>query len=417
MVPDPPSPRPRLRTLAGTSVLVAAALLAVGCASEAAEPDASLGRARQHIAGGTEDFSYEHVFLLASHVQGSGGLCTATLIAPNLLLTARHCVSPGSGEDHVLCGDSALGEPFPASAFFATNDPRPGKGSLVYGASDVRVLGEGQDTCGYDIALIILSENVPESVSVPAVPRIDREVTPGEEYTAVGYGVNEEGEPTGSRMQLAGLTIACQPGTCGDGVESTEFRGETGICSGDSGGPALDAQGKVVGVVSRGGPGCSTPVYGTVTAWRDFIVETASEASRVGGYEPPFWVTTLSSDPPSPGGAGGAGGASGEEPRSAEGEACQSSGECEDGLLCFGTGTGVCQATCDSTADCRAGQVCEDVGGASLCLAPTQSGDDSGGCALSPRPRGCWSAAGALLGLLLLGRRRSREERRAQRAS
>lgn len=392
MVLTPPSLRPRAGALAGVVVLFTVA----ACSAEPAE---SFEGSQQSIAGGTVDLAHHHVFLLASR----GGLCTSTLIAPNLLLTARHCVSPGTGDDHVLCGDAVLGEPFPADAFMATNDPYPSRGSTVFGAAEVRVPGEGVDTCGYDIALVILNENVPSSVSTPAVPRIERDVTPGEKYTAVGYGVDEDGEPNRSRMQLSNLTIDCQPGSCGEGVESTEFRGETGICSGDSGGPALDAEGKVVGVVSRGGPDCSTPVYGTVTAWRDFIIDTALDAAQAGGYDPPFWVTTRSSEPPSAGGAGA------EEPRAAEGESCRSTGECEDALVCYGTGTGVCRATCETTADCGAGQVCQDVGGASLCVAPEKTGEDSG-CAVSPGSSRGGALAVALLGALALGCRRWRAQ-------
>lgn len=399
MVRKPPSSRRRTKPLLGASALLSAALLVGGCASDR---EGAVDGARQAIAGGTVDLTTSHVFLLLSHSQGSGGLCTATLIAPNLLLTARHCVSPGDGEDRVRCGDSMLGEPFPPNAFLALNDPHPSEASPSFRASEVRVPGEGVDTCGYDIALVVLSENVPASISTPAVPRIDRDVVPGEKYTAVGYGVNENGDPNGSRMKLSGLTIACQPGSCGEGVESTEFRGETGICSGDSGGPALDADGKVVGVVSRGGPDCSYPVYGTVTAWKDFLIDTATHAAEVGNYEPPFWVTTRSSDPPSEGGAGGAGA---EAPRGEEGDACRSSGECADGLVCFGSGSGVCRATCQSTAECGAGEVCEDVGGVSLCAAPSHSGDDAGGCSVAA-PRGVAGGAWVLLGLLLTALRR-----------
>ena len=41
-------------------------------------------------------------------------------------------------------------------------------------------------------------------------------------------------------------------------------------------------------------------IYGTVTAWQDFIIATATDAANLGGYEPPFWVTTKSSDLPAP---------------------------------------------------------------------------------------------------------------------
>jgi hypothetical protein len=321
----------------------------------------------------------------------------------------------------VLCGDSVLGDPYPASAFFATNDARLGGGNVsqVFRAIAVRVPGLGVDTCGYDVALVILKRSVPADVSTPAVPRIDREVKPGESYTAVGYGVNEAGNPTHGRMQLEGLSIECEPGSCGDGVESTEFRGETGICSGDSGGPALDADGKVVGVVSRGGPDCSTPVYSTVTAWHDFIIETAQEAADLGGYEAPFWVTTGLSDPPvlvGQDGAGGAGGASSEAAGANEGESCDQATACRGDLVCYQSASGrpgVCSTLCQATAECSAGLECRSVGSVAVCAVPNGGGDESSGCslatgALAGRRGQAWLAMLGAGALALARRRRAR---------
>jgi MYXO-CTERM domain-containing protein len=396
------------------ALLPCLALLACSAAG-----DERVGSHAQPIAGGNADVAHHNVFMLVAHHENAGGLCTATLIAPNLLLTARHCVSPGAGDDHVLCGDSVLGEPYPASAFFATNAAQPREDSPFFKAAEVRVPVQGEDTCGYDVALIILAQNVPTSITTPAVPRIDREVETGEPYTAVGYGVNEDGNSTGSRMQRAGLEIACQPGSCGSGVESTEFRGETGICSGDSGGPALDADGKVVGVVSRGGPDCSIPVYGTVTAWRDFLTKTAQEAADLGRYQAPYWVATGFSDPPnSPGAAGAAGaGGSGEEPAPAavRGEPCAEL-SCAEGLLCYAatadTTQATCVAPCETTADCGSGQECRDVGSASVCTVPSGNLDDKGGCSVTvPGSRSAsWLGVLAMVGLVSL-RRRARRSR------
>jgi V8-like Glu-specific endopeptidase len=374
----------RFRAVSGSMVL-AVALVTLGCG---ATSDAEVASRTQTIAGGTADLAHRNVFMLVRHSEQAAGLCTATLIAPNLLLTARHCVSPGTGDDHVLCGDSVLGAPYPGRAFFATNDARPSQASAIFHGSEVRIPGLGEDTCGYDVALIILKENVPDEVSTPAVPRIDREVTLGESYTAVGYGENEFGGPTHGRMQLGDLSIGCQPGSCGDGVESTEFLGETGICSGDSGGPALDADGKVVGVVSRGGPGCGTPVYSTVTAWYDFIIETATEAAKLGGYEAPFWVTTGLSDPPAPVGQGGAGaGGAANEPRAAlQGEACDGATTCETDLVCFVPGNesaGTCEPVCQQATDCDDGLACVDAGSVSVCARPMGSADEAGGCSVA----------------------------------
>lgn len=401
------------RRLAATALLPCVALLACSAAS-----DERVGSGTNAIAGGDADLTHHNVFMLVAHHEDSGGLCTATLIAPNLLLTARHCVSPGAGDDHVLCGESVLGEPYPASAFFATNAAQPREDSQFFKAAEVRVPVQGEDTCGYDVALIILDQNVPSSISIPAVPRIDREVVPGEPYTAVGYGVNEDGNSTGSRMQRDGLEIACQPGSCGSGVESTEFRGETGICSGDSGGPALDADGKVVGIVSRGGPDCSIPIYGTVTAWRDFLIKTAAEAANLGDYQASYWVTTGFSDPPElpEPGAGGAGDPEA-VPTAARGELCAKLA-CAEGLLCYAATDDVSQATCaaecTTTTECGSGQECKDLGDSSVCTTPHGGIDDSGGCSVSTRaPRSFgWLGALAVSGLLSMWRRGTRRSGR-----
>jgi hypothetical protein len=410
---EPNQKRGRSGALALGGALLLATLGVSACSTAAGEQSS---RQRQAIAGGTADVSHQDVFLLVRESQNSGALCTATLIAPNLLLTARHCVSQGASSDHVTCGDSTLGLPYPASAFFATNDAQPRNDSPFFKAVDVRVPGQGVDTCGYDVALIILAQSVPATLSTPAIPRIDREVMPGEIYTAVGYGEDASGASNSTRMERQGLSIACEPGSCGGGVESTEFLGDTGICSGDSGGPALDADGKVVGVVSRGGPDCATPIYGTVTAWQDFIIATATDAAKLGGYEPPFWVTTKSSDLPAPvtSGAGGEGGAAAEPAAAENGESCSSTRPCRSDLACYSSGSsteGVCATTCNATSECSDGMVCQSAGDVSVCSIASDHADDSKGCAISASPAGSsqlglWlSALAAALTLLRRQRR------------
>ena len=396
-------PRPisstRRKGLVLGSLLLAAGL--AGCSS-AGEPAAT----RAAIAGGAADTSHDAVFLLIARLEHGGGLCTATLIAPNLLLTARHCVSARDDEEEVLCGESDLGQPHPAEVFIATNAPTPQRDSPFFRAAEVRVPEQGGDTCGYDIALIILEQNVPSELSVPAVPRIDREVAPGEPYTAVGYGVNENGEPTGARMRREGLSVVCEPGTCGAGVESTEFLGDTGICSGDSGGPALDADGKVVGVVSRGGADCSTPIYGTVTAWRQLLTTTAADAARFGGYEAPFWVTTGKSDPPALPGTGGEGGGP-SAPGAGEGEPCSVTSGCAADLVCYAPSDGEarCVPSCEESQQCSSGRECRPVGEVALCLASSAGGLEKTGCAIGA-PSTNSGGLTALLALGLLGLRR-----------
>src|SRR5262249_27686370 len=116
-----------------------------------------------------------------------------TLIAPNLLLTARHCIAAG-GSTNVICGQSKFGAPVAGGATVVTDDVTPRAASLFYHGADVRVPSDGDDTCGFDVALIILDRSVPAAQATPAVPRIDHEVVAGEPYTAIGYGVDDQGE-------------------------------------------------------------------------------------------------------------------------------------------------------------------------------------------------------------------------------
>lgn len=293
--------------------LVAAAGVA---ACQEAQEGASADQAAQSILGGQSDAEHRHVFILLSHVGRTVSSCTATLIAPNLLLTARHCVS-ASEDEVVVCGRSGLGETYSADRLRASNAVNVQESMRWFRGATVHVPEEGNDTCGYDVALITLTENVPASVAEPAIPRIDRDVEHGEPYVAVGYGQTELGE-YGGRQSRKGLFVACAPGTCGRVARNGEFVGDQGVCEGDSGGPAFDADGKLVGIVSRGGEGCSVPVYGTVTTWKELIRKVAQRAALRGKYPAPFWVTLGTSVPI----------------EDASPLACATDRDCPSGLIC-----------------------------------------------------------------------------------
>jgi MYXO-CTERM domain-containing protein len=406
----------RLSILLCASPLLSLCLLGCGSHSDA-PPD--LARHSERISGGQVDTYHTSVLGMFTMSGYGGGMCTGTLIAPNLVLTAQHCIAPilGSSE-YVICGQSAFGTPYPGGNVYVTNDQQMSQDSTNWWqGSAVRVPPDGNDTCGYDVALVILAKNVPESLTTPYVPRIDVEPEPGELYQAVGYGTTGYGYG-GARMHRSNLAVKCKPGgSCGYGINPREWLGDTGICQGDSGGPALDMNDKVIGVVSRGSEGCDTPIYGSVTAWKGWLTEVALEAAEKGGYEPPFWVLTGKSDPemepptePGTGGSGGESGAAGagNEP-DPQGRACSPSSPCPNGYACWNDTDPpqpYCSATCNTSDDCGSGLTCN--GDFKVCAAAGGGSESSGGCAVAGGPAKPvpWVVALLAAALLGLGRRR-----------
>jgi hypothetical protein len=405
------------RSLARTWVLLCAVGGVLSCASSSSDPDLAVVHAA--ISGGQPDSVDSNVFVLVSH-RGTAGvaLCSASLIAPNLLLTARHCVASVT-TDIVTCGQTVASAPFAASSFFATNTQSLDQATSAFGASAVSVPSQATDICGFDLALITLDSLVPPSVAQPLVPRIDRAVSRGESYSAVGYGQDSPGDAgiAGQRMDRAGLKVDCAPGGCGDGVEASEFVGDTGICSGDSGGPALDADGKVVGVVSRSTENCARPVYGSVASWKDWLIGVAKQAAVQGQYTPPLWVQTGSSDPQVSAADSGAGSA-GESAGSfgTQGDKCGAPQDCTSGFGCFSpTGSAsnaYCAQFCDAQTSCANGTHCQS--GVGACLADAAPSADSSSCALRGRGPSPGPTGSALLGaaaVALAGWRRRRARR------
>ncbi len=224
-------------------------------------------------------------------------ICSGTLIGPNLILTARHCVAPQANADQgVLCSKTTFGTPFPADNFIATPAKDVLEGGPWYIAREVDVAGvDGDLVCGNDLAVLHLRDSYVGAA--PLVPRILTPPAKNETYSAIGYGDDLDGG-IGYRHRRDNLKVACVGSQCktlgldlAPAILSSEWEGETGLCGGDSGGPAIDGSDMIIGVTSRANASsCTSPAYSRVDSHAAWLQAQAVIAASAGNYALPEWA-------------------------------------------------------------------------------------------------------------------------------
>jgi hypothetical protein len=268
--------------------------------------------------------------------------CSATMVAPNLLITARHCIAEFSHETfsctpegELAAGSEggAMGPILAPEKISITTGQDPGLSAQPVALGRQIFSVQTASICRSDIAMVLLDRDLPD-LPIKRM-RLGQGNTRGETLRVVGYGLDQN-NVFGKRNTRSGLRI--------DEVGESEFR-ENGdpvpprtfstlgpaLCSGDSGGPAFTENEAITAVWSQVVGDCKADearnYFTQIAPFENTIVRPAFEAA---GYEP-----LLEEDEPIPGtggapstdaGAGGEFAAAGNSNPGAGGEPSPGSG-------------------------------------------------------------------------------------------
>jgi V8-like Glu-specific endopeptidase len=161
----------KLRFLVASALLAAAAAASSsGCSSETARE--ATERSSAAIQRGTDDAT--HTFAVGVCGAGTGPAdcpvtCSGALIAPNLVVTARHCVESTNAK--VACASARFTTRMADAAhYWITTDASMHQPAAGWHRAAEIVTPAEPEVCGNDIALLVLEDVIPAAEATPAAP-------------------------------------------------------------------------------------------------------------------------------------------------------------------------------------------------------------------------------------------------------
>ena len=227
---------------------------------------------QDYIIGGSEVDQSDPVAASTVALYDGKALCSGSLIAENLVVTAAHCI-PSDAKT--------------LKVFFKLDISGAGKSARVVDAV-VDPHYKGEEATGpdeNDIALLRFSGKLPAAYSPATLLPASESLSNGETVTLAGYGITEAQTTQGAGvLRKVNVTIAqANYGKTEVVLDQTDGKG---ACHGDSGGPAFVKMGKnlfLFGVTNRGYPtnapdDCAHEVvYTNILSQMDFLNSAARQ--------------------------------------------------------------------------------------------------------------------------------------------
>lgn len=369
---------------------IAATAFLSGCSSAPVEAEGRVEVAQSAVQAGSEVVAPSPAVAICS-MDATGVCvfrCSGTLIAPNLVLTVRHCIQHVTA-DRPDCEKDVFTTPIgPPGQFWIVTSARVSASPVgnPSGFHQVRYFFPNPNqrgVCGADLALLLLKDSVPPTEATLATPVLDGSVqerlTATREIAVVGYG--DTGVATsdrGVRRIREGVRVSCVgseacPHTTSSFLRDREFVVGEGVCEGDSGSPAFDqaefrrGNPMQLGLLSRGmssGTRCTEGIYQRLDAWADLVAGAGKQAALIGEYPAPAWAENARLVVPGPSSAFAPGELGGE---------CTQTSDCRVGF-CASSDNGIrwsCTQSCkrgDPTQSCPNGLQCLEDGDLGLCF-------------------------------------------------
>lgn len=200
------------------------------------------------------------------------GACSGTLITDDTVLSAAHCVCGSSASTYTNC----LARTTVIFRSVRRNGSSVRENVGIPGDVIVHPLYYQGGWLYHDFALIKLDELASNVVEVPRI-RVEtpsNQVSEGDTMTFVGYGPTHAGNTTNCNGGNAGVkrqasSVLDEYRLYGDpvGARLVFYDNAVGACPGDSGGPALNGNNRVVGVASYGNAATNSAWDSTHEIW------------------------------------------------------------------------------------------------------------------------------------------------------